>query len=91
MTIISAGGAARRPVSSTTTTARGAAASNLDARSQPRVALKALPALVRRLRLIAKHSEFVDDLDSLLDDMGSFKVISFYNHHYSTRLRTLIS
>ena len=36
--------------------------------------LKALPALVRRLRIIARHCDYIDGLSTLLDQFASLQV-----------------
>lgn len=38
--------------------------------------LRPLPSLIRRIRIIGKHSEYADKLDALLDEFASFKVTS---------------
>jgi hypothetical protein len=44
------------------------------ARSPNRTPLRALPTLVRRLRIICSHTEYVDKLDTVLDTFGRLKV-----------------
>lgn len=71
VTIVSSSGTGGR----LSTPMTGVQASLGSVRSPNRAPLRALPTLVRRLRTICAHTEYVDKLDSLLDRFGRMKVL----------------